>query len=1251
MGRILGRSAAWRAALRSLLALVSTPVLSSFAIRHGRFPGLSSGGTRRSRVVGSTHRSNFPLATICTLAGLALCTPLATQAQAPDAGTESRVYTFTGGTTDGYFSSTLLMNSDGTLYGTSDVSSATHIFQLTTAGVFTVKGEICFQVACSLYTEPYVGGTPSGLIPDGTGNFYGFINNGGGGANSGFYQLTPSGTINSIYDYPNPSLPQGGSEGGVEYLVTFVGSPLIFGSDGNFYGISGANTESASVAPNGGIYKLTPAGVYTLLYAFSAPNAGTGGNTGVDPQNSDGYNPEGPLVEGNDGNYYGTTLFGGTGSGTIFKITPGGTFSVLYTFTSDPGTNTDGAHPEGGLVVGANGNFYGTTDEGGLYGAGTIFEITPGGTFTVLHAFGSTPTAALSLGANPTSITQGQSTTLSWSFTGADSYYEGGFPIGQLVAGLDGNLYGVIGSLFDPGRSGGQYGDGMAYQLTPSGVFTILYSFGGTSSDAEFPYSLIQASDGTFYGTAGQASNVTNSPGAIFSLTVAPSTATPCTASGAWSGTQAASGSTSQTPTGTGNITYTLTCTYSTGANNTGTLSKSVTVAVTAAPAPTVTISANPTSLVLGQSTLLTWSSTNATSCTASNAWTGPEATSGTLSVTPATTGTVSYTLTCTGAGGSASNTASVNVTLPAPTVTIAANPSSIDLGSSTTLTWSSTNAGSCSASGAWHGAQPPSGTTGETPTVTGTNSYTLTCNGPGGTASNTASVNVIAPPTVTISASPASIALGSTSTLTWSSTNATSCTASGAWTGSEATSGSLSVKPSATGTSSYMLTCTGAGGSASNSASVTVSAAPSPPAPTVSIAVSPTSITLGQSATLTWSSTNATACTASGAWSGSQATSSTGTTETPSATGSYTYTLSCTGTGGSSAPASATLTVNAAPPPPAPTVTIAISPASIILGQSASLTWSSTNATACTASGAWSGSEATSGSNTETPSATGSYSYTLSCTGSGGNASASAGLTVSAVPPPPVNNGITGSAGGGFGPGVLAVLGGLAALRRRKRLPLAALLCGAVLSAAVLPAPAQAQQLAFDTQHAYVGLKVGEGIYGLTSGEFSAQLAAKGDNVSGVSLDQHRVAGGIYGGIPFWAGLAVEAGFVDLGKYEVSLDSTSSLSKVTGDVTHALRPAGQGLTLGLGGALPLADRFFLQPHVAMLIYDSTQQANSAVGTLKAHKAGIGGAFGLSAFYRLAGGLNAGLGFDAYVQGGGTSVYLPSAQIEYRFGP
>jgi hypothetical protein len=150
--------------------------------------------------------------------------------------------------------------------------------------------------------------------------------------------------------------------------------------------------------------------------------------------------------------------------------------------------------------------------------------------------------------------------------------------------------------------------------------------------------------------------------------------------------------------------------------------------------------------------------------------------------------------------------------------------------------------------------------------------------------------------PTLSFSANPSSVTSGSNSTLTWSTTDATSCTASGAWSGSVGTSGTRSVGPLSS-TSTYSLSCSGAGGSVQKSVTVTVGAAP-PPTPTVSLSASPTSVQSGSGSMLSWSSTNATSCTASGAWSGSKASS--GSQSTGALSSSATYTLACSNASGS---------------------------------------------------------------------------------------------------------------------------------------------------------------------------------------------------------------------------------------------------------------------------------------------------------------------------------------------------------------
>lgn len=171
--------------------------------------------------------------------------------------------------------------------------------------------------------------------------------------------------------------------------------------------------------------------------------------------------------------------------------------------------------------------------------------------------------------------------------------------------------------------------------------------------------------------------------------------------------------------------------------------------------------------------------------------------------------------------GGSGGGTSAAPASNPV-IVSVGASPTALTVGQPTTLTWSSSNATACQASGAWGGTVAVSGTRIVTPSAVGTFTYTLTCNG---VAGSTSVVVAAAPavPTVSLSFAPASVQAGQASTLSWSTTDATSCTASGAWAGNQATSGSLAVTPAIAGTYTYSLSCTGAGGSATGSVALGV--------------------------------------------------------------------------------------------------------------------------------------------------------------------------------------------------------------------------------------------------------------------------------------------------------------------------------------------------------------------------------------------------------------------------------------------
>ena len=362
-----------------------------------------------------------------------------------------------------------------------------------------------------------------------------------------------------------------------------------------------------------------------------------------------------------------------------------------------------------------------------------------------------------------------------------------------------------------------------------------------------------------------------------------------CTAAGSWSGTKNVSGQ--QTINAlTANSTFAITCT-----GDAKSVSDSVNVTVVGAPAaPTVGLSASSTNLPFSGSTTLTWSSANASSCSASGGWTGSKNASGSKTINALTADT-SFSLSCTGAGGTATDRVDVTVSAPAiaPVVNLSASPTTIGQNGSTTLTWSSSDATGCTASGDWSGSKAVSGSQ----LVSGLaidSQFNLVCNGPGGSVNDTVSVTVTAPrPALSFSASPTTIAQNGSTTLTWSSSNATGCTASGDWSGSKAVDGSQLVS-GLTIDSQFNLVCNGPGGSVNDTVSVTVAA----PAPTLTFSASPGSVSQNGSTTLNWNSTDATSCVASGDWSGNK--NASGSESTGTLTIDSQYTLTCSGAGGS---------------------------------------------------------------------------------------------------------------------------------------------------------------------------------------------------------------------------------------------------------------------------------------------------------------------------------------------------------------
>jgi uncharacterized repeat protein (TIGR03803 family) len=297
-------------------------------------------------------------------------------------------------------------------------------------------------------------------------------------------------------------------------------SSLLLGKDGAFYG----TTSQGGSNGQGAAFRITRDGSYTLLHSFNG---------------TDGATPVSGLVAGNDGNYYGTTCYGGTapyGGGTVYRLSPQGMLTTLYNFTNQSKAPT-GTFPCGGLALGADGKLYGTTRSGGAYDQGTAYRIGLDGRLATLHAFrggadGADPEAALVLGSDgnfygTTSawFVQGQccgtvfrlqpggALTTLYAFSTSDG--QGFRPLGGLLQGKDGNYYGSA-------SAGGSGVNGSLFRITPAGVLSKLYDFSTHgNADGTSPASgLILGPDGGYWGVtpAGGYVNGEGAPGTVYRL-------------------------------------------------------------------------------------------------------------------------------------------------------------------------------------------------------------------------------------------------------------------------------------------------------------------------------------------------------------------------------------------------------------------------------------------------------------------------------------------------------------------------------------------------------------------------------------------------------------------------------------------------------------------------------------------------------------------------------------------------------------
>ena len=368
------------------------------------------------------------------------------------AQTFTTLHTFTG--TDGGFPlGALVQAPDGNLYGITGGGGTNNngtVFKISPSGALTTLYRFCSPPVPGVCTDG--AGPNAGFVQATNGDFYGTADGGAPCSSGGcgtVFKITPSGALTTLDRFC--------AHGDCTVGQTPV-ALMLQATNGDFYG----TTVYGGVHDNGILFKITPTGTLTTVYSFCLPSGCP-----------DYLSPISALVQSTSGDLYGTTYSGGAnacrgfnGCGTVFTLTD--TPTTLYSFCSQSGC-ADGTSPNV-LIQATDGNFYGTTGGGGADGGGTIFKITPTGTLTTLYSF---------------LCSQGDCTGV----------YQ---PTG-LIQATDGNFYGTTGG-------GGANGGGTIFKITPSGTLTTLYSFCAQSgcTDGKYPSGLVQDTNGDFYGTASE---------------------------------------------------------------------------------------------------------------------------------------------------------------------------------------------------------------------------------------------------------------------------------------------------------------------------------------------------------------------------------------------------------------------------------------------------------------------------------------------------------------------------------------------------------------------------------------------------------------------------------------------------------------------------------------------------------------------------------------------------------------------------